>query len=127
MFKIAIIAIMSVCMGLFFQGIKNEYSVVIAVVASTLIFSIVVSQIKEVILLMEKIRMYMQMDLVYLKLLLKMMGVTYISEFTSGICKDAGFSNIANQVEIAGKLVILTISIPVITSLLEIVTQYISA
>ena len=56
---------------------------------------------------------------VYLTTLLKITGVTYIAEFASGICKDAGYGSIANQIEIFGKLSILAMSMPIVLALLE--------
>ena len=56
---------------------------------------------------------------VYLAALFKMAGITYIAEFTSGICKDAGYSAVGNQVEMVGKLAILAVSAPVVLSLVE--------
>ena len=56
---------------------------------------------------------------VYLAALFKMAGITYIAEFTSGICKDAGYSAVGTQVEMVGKLAILAVSAPVVLSLVE--------
>ena len=55
-----------------------------------------------------------------MSILLKMAGVTYVAEFASGICKDAGYQNIAVQIEIFTKLTILAIGMPVLLSLLEL-------
>lgn len=51
--------------------------------------------------------------------LMKMVGITYVAEFTSGICKDAGFGALGGQIEIFGKLSILAISTPILLALLE--------
>ncbi len=58
-------------------------------------------------------------DLVYLATLLKMTGITYLAEFSSGICKDAGYGAIGSQIEIFGKLSILAVSMPIVLALLE--------
>ena len=50
---------------------------------------------------------------------MKMVGITYVAEFTSGICKDAGFGALGGQIEIFGKLSILAISTPILLALLE--------
>ena len=51
--------------------------------------------------------------------LMKMVGITYVAEFTSGICKDAGFGALGGQIEIFVKLSILAISTPILLALLE--------
>ena len=54
----------------------------------------------------------------YMKAILKMLGVTYVSEFASAICRDAGYQTIASQIEIFAKLTILALSMPVLEALL---------
>ena len=56
---------------------------------------------------------------IYLTTLIKMTGITYIAEFASGICKDAGYGAIGSQIEIFGKLSILAVSMPIVLALLE--------
>ena len=51
---------------------------------------------------------------VYLSALLKMAGITYIAEFASGICKDAGYGSLGTQIEIFAKLSILAVSMPIL-------------
>ena len=51
--------------------------------------------------------------------LIKMIGIAYVAEFASGICRDAGFSSIGVQIEVFGKLSILAVSMPVVLALLE--------
>ena len=46
-----------------------------------------------------------------------MIGITYIAEFASGICKDAGYGSLGSQIEIFGKLSILVTSMPVLLAL----------
>ena len=58
--------------------------------------------------------------------MLKMIGITYIAEFSSGICKDAGYQTIAGQIEIFGKLTILTLGMPVLMALLETIREFLS-
>ena len=61
---------------------------------------------------------------VYLSALLKMAGITYIAEFASGICKDAG--SLGTQIEIFAKLSILAVSMPILLALLETVKQFLA-
>lgn len=61
---------------------------------------------------------------IYLTTLLKIAGITYIAEFSSGICKDAGFGSIGSQIEIFGKLSILAVSMPIVLALLETLQSF---
>ena len=60
----------------------------------------------------------------YIKLLIKMIGITYITEFSQDICRDAGFGAVANQIGIAGKITLLVLGLPVIRSLLSCISQF---
>lgn len=60
----------------------------------------------------------------YYGVLMKIIGITYLCEFTSGICKDAGYSSIAAQVEMAGRVLVLLASIPVILSVISVISNY---
>ena len=51
----------------------------------------------------------------YIQTLMKIIGITYIAEFASDLCKDAGYQTIAGQIQIFGKLSVLAVSIPVLT------------
>ena len=60
----------------------------------------------------------------YVAVLLKMIGITYVAEFATGICKDAGYQTIASQIEIFAKLTILTFSMPVLEALLLTIKDF---
>ena len=61
----------------------------------------------------------------YIGVVLKIMGIAYISQFASELCRDAGEGAIASKIEVAGKIIIMTISMPIIYSLLEVVNEII--
>ena len=55
----------------------------------------------------------------YLGILLKVIGITYICEFSAGICKDAGFSSVSDQIEILGKLSVMFAGLPILFAVVE--------
>ena len=59
----------------------------------------------------------------FLTLLIKITGIAFLSEFAVSICKDAGEAAIASKMEIGAKLIIISMSIPIISSLLEIILK----
>ena len=66
------------------------------------------------------------MDSKYVAVLLKMIGITYVAEFSSNLCKDAGYQAAAGQIEMFAKLSILALSMPVLLALLETISQFLS-
>ena len=75
---------------------------------------------------MKRIGSYINVDSVYISTLLKMLGITYVSEFSASICKDAGYQAIAGQIEIFGKLFVFVLSMPVLLALLDTVRGFLS-
>lgn len=55
------------------------------------------------------------------------MGITYIAEFSSDLCKDAGYQTIAGQIQIFGKLSVLAVSMPVLLALLDVIQNFLGA
>lgn len=68
---------------------------------------------------MRRLQEYVKIRPVFLNTLVKMTGITYIVEFSSGICRDAGYGAVGTQIEIFGKLSILAVSMPVVLALME--------
>ncbi|MDE5802672.1 MAG: stage III sporulation AC/AD family protein, partial [Lachnospiraceae bacterium] len=60
----------------------------------------------------------------YLGTLLKIVGITYICEFSAGICKDAGFAAVAGQIEVLGKLAVMFAGLPVLFAVLEQIQSF---
>ena len=77
------------------------------------------SKLKYFIDIMETIRTYIGLDKVYIEIILKIIGISYVEEFASDVCKDCGYSSMANQIQVVGKLSVLCISMPVIMTLLQ--------
>lgn len=121
MVKVALIGVIVVLLALQFKGGKSEYSIYITIVGGMLIFSLGISKLEVIMDTIEKIKGYLEINGTYMVILLKMVGITYIAEFASNLCKDAGYGSISNQIEMVGKLTILSMSMPIITALLEIV------
>ena len=75
---------------------------------------------------LEKLKECLPVDGSYITTLLKMIGITYIAEFSSGICKDAGYGSLGSQIEIFGKLSVLAVSMPILLALLDTVQQFLA-
>lgn len=60
----------------------------------------------------------------YIQLLLKIVGISYISEFCSGMCQDAGYQTLGKQVETAGKFCVLLAGLPIFFTLIDTIKEY---
>ena len=61
----------------------------------------------------------------YLATLMKVIGITYICEFASGICKDAGYGSVAGQIEILGKLSVIFAGLPILFAVMEQIRNFV--
>lgn len=123
---IAIVGITAVLLAVQMKGVKGEYATYLTVTAGGIIFFYGVSKLESILDAMKKIQDFIHINQVYLTTLLKMTGITYIAEFAAGICKDAGYSAVAGQIEIFGKLSILAVSMPILLALLETLQGFLS-
>lgn len=103
---------------------KAEYAILLCVGISILVFFSILGQLRMIIRTIKEVMSLVDLDTTYLATLFKMLGVTYVAEFSSGICKDAGCQSIATQIEIFSKLTILVLSLPILVALLKTIQSF---
>ena len=124
--QIGIIGVAGTILALQFKSGKSEYGIYISIALSIIVFVGILGEMATLIETMRRIGSYINVDAVYISTLLKMLGITYVSEFSSSICKDAGYQTIAGQIEIFGKLAVFVLSMPVLLALLDTVRGFLS-
>ena len=121
--KIAVLAITGAFLTAQIKNLKPEYGQVLLIAMGVLLLFFAASYLEGIKQLLEKITSMVTIPETYLAILLKMTGIAYVCEFASNLCKDAGCQTIASQVELIGKLSMLFLGIPVITFLVDTVSQ----
>lgn len=124
MLKVAALGLITVLLAIQFKTGKSEYGIYIGFAGCLIIFLYGIHKLELILSSLEVLRSYINISDTYIFLLLKIVGITYIAEFSSDLCKDAGYGAIAGQIEFVGKLSILTISMPVLISLLESIQSF---
>ena len=122
--QIALLGVVGTLLALQFKSGKSEYGIYVSLAVSLFLFLCMLSRLEIFVRTVKKIADYIKLDAGQMSILLKMAGVTYVAEFASGICKDAGYQNIAVQIEIFTKLTILAMGMPVLLSLLELIGDF---
>ena len=122
--QIALLGVVGTLLALQFKSGKSEYGIYVSLAVSLFLFLCMLSRLEIFVRTVKKIANYIKLDAGQMSILLKMDGVTYVAEFASGICKDAGYQNIAVQIEIFTKLTILAIGMPVLLALLELIGDF---
>jgi len=123
---IAGLGIITVVLAIQLKSIKPEYGIYLSVAGVLLIFFYSIGKLTGILDFLDKIRSYIQVNEMYVGILLKIIGITYIAEFAGNVCKDAGYSAIGNQIEIFGKLMVLAVSMPILLALLETLDGFLS-
>lgn len=124
-FKVIGFGIIAVSLIIILKQQKQEIALLCVVASSVIMLTFIFDDLKNVISLIDKLVVDSAIDSSFLKIILKVIGISYMVEFGKDICKDAGESAIANKIEMAGKVIIVSLSIPVIASLLDIVAELI--
>ena len=125
MVKVALVAVAGMTLALFVGSMRKEIGIWITIVTGILIFFMGTQKFDYMVDMFDELIHYIGINEAYVKVILKMIGIAYLSEFTASICKDAGQNTIAMQVDFFGKLSMIVVSIPVLQSLLETIGELI--
>jgi stage III sporulation protein AD len=117
--KIGILGILGVLIALQFKTSKPEYGMYIGVAIGILIFCYGLKQVQAEMQQFDVISGFLGESQEYLTIILRVIGVTYICEFSAGICKDAGYGSVAEQIELLGKLSVMFAGIPILFAVIE--------
>ncbi|WP_202076694.1 stage III sporulation protein AD [Caldalkalibacillus salinus] len=104
---------------------KPLFAFMLATFTGIFIFVFLIGKISEVIQVIERLATEGGINLIYLKTILKIIGIAYIAEFGAQITRDAGQGAIASKIELAGKVLIMVMAIPIITVIIETVMNLI--
>ena len=110
--KIAMIGMAGVCLAIPLKSYKAEYGMLISLGTCVCIFIYLVTKLEIVVEYIGRIETVLNLDGGYIRLMLKMMGITYVAQFAAEICKDAGYGAVGSQIELFGKVSILFVSMP---------------
>ncbi|MGN1267524.1 MAG: SpoIIIAC/SpoIIIAD family protein [Dorea sp.] len=124
--QIGVLGVAGALLAVQFKGGKTEYGIYISVALSLFIFVAILGRLETMIDMIREITGYIDIDVEYVGTLIKMLGITYVAEFSASICKDAGYQTIAQQIEIFGKIAILVLSMPVLLALLNTIKDFLS-
>lgn len=125
LFKVVFLGIVGMLLALQFKSGKPEYGTYIGLGLAIVVFGYVLRQAGVIRNYLETLVRYLGDMKPYLLILMKLIGITYVCEFGSGICKDAGYQAIAGQIEILGKLSILYAGLPILLTVIEQINSFI--
>lgn len=124
--QVAALAVAGVLLAVQFKSGKAEYGIYLGAALSTLIFFQILGKLNVILEVIKTIGEFLPLNKIFAGTLLKMLGITYVAEFSASICQDAGYQTIARQIEILGKLTILVMSMPILLALLQTIREFLT-
>lgn len=122
-FKIVSIGILTCIVAIIVKQIRPEFYIVIVISGGIIVFLMLVEQLKTLLDYFLTIFTKVNLDYSVFILILKVLGVSYLTEFAQGICVDSGNSSIGEKILIGGKIIILCLALPIITNLLNMIIE----
>ncbi|WP_126427543.1 stage III sporulation protein AD [Brevibacillus marinus] len=121
------LGIVATILALVIKEQKSMFAFLLTIVAGVLIFLFLIDKIAEVIRVLERLAVQADLNLIFLETILKIIGIAYIAEFGAQITRDAGQGAIASKIELAGKVLILVMAVPIVQIIIETVVGLLPA
>lgn len=125
-FKVVGVALVAVAASLVLRAYRPELGLQIAIAAGVLILVLTLDELAAMSGFLGAVLGRFQIDTGYLKVMLKVIGVAYLAQFAADLCRDAGEGAVAGKVELAGRVLILALCLPVLAAILELVSSILS-
>jgi len=119
--KIAGIALTGVISAALLKSINKDISLYVILATSVIILIAVLGEISEIFSFIENIYDDITYGREFFPVIIKVLIIAYITDFTAQLCKDAGEGSIGSKVEMAGKVIIFYVAMPILTAILEVI------
>lgn len=123
--KILGIAFLTSIAAILIKPTKPEISFAITIAGAILILLILIDYFKAMIAIIDMIATETNISNELIKMLFKIVGVGYISEFGAGVLSDFGNNNLADKVNLAGKIIIIILALPIIENVLQLIKGFV--
>jgi stage III sporulation protein AD len=124
MIKIVGVAFITSLVAIILRGTKPELSFAVTITGIIIIFLFIIDALRDTLGVLVVVDQTTGVDNGLLKILIKIVGVGYLTEFCTGILNDFGSNSVADKVMLAGKLTILLMSLPIVKSLLQLIQGF---
>lgn len=122
-FKIIAVGLIATIAIMIVKPIKSDFALLIGVVSGIIIILFVINYVSGIFLTLKMIVSETGVNNSLFSLILKIVGVGYLAEFTAGICSDAGVAGLGDKVLLGAKIVILTMALPILNNIFDIVLE----
>lgn len=117
------LAIVSVVLLLVIRQQRPEVAVLLGLAVGLAVFLMVAQRLAAILDFLRDLASRAQVDSLYLNTILKIVGIAYMAEIGTQVCHDAGENSVASKVELAGKILILVLAMPIVMAILETILK----
>lgn len=121
--KIIGVGLIALIIIIILKQYRTEFVIYVSIIAGVIILILIMDKVSAIIDLLTSLSNKTVINNEFLVLLIKITGIAFLTEFSVSICKDSGETAIANKIDIGGKVLIISMSIPIIASLLETIIK----
>ncbi len=119
MFRLAAVAIIALCAVMVLRNYRPELAMQVSLAAGIIILSVGIRTVEGIAGAANSLMDRYGIDPMGMKSVGKMIGIAYIAQFSADTCRDCGESSLAGKVELAGRLMMVAASIPLVVSTVE--------
>ena len=121
--KIIGIGFVTLIITMLLKQYKKEFAIFPVLIGGSIIIFLSIDTLKSIVDFINELSNYSNYNKNFIGLLLKITGISILTEYAVSICKDTGESSIANKIDFGGKVIVISLSIPVISTALESLTS----
>lgn len=121
--KIIGIGFLTLIITIILKEYKKEYAIYSVLIGGAIIVLYSMDTIKLIIEFINELSRNSEYNDIFISLLIKITGISILTEYAVSICKDVGENSIANKIDFGGKIIVISLSIPVISTTLETLTK----
>jgi len=121
------LALLSAILIIVIKQVKPELAFLLSIAAGLVILILIMRQVEAVIELINQLARQARIDMIYFNTIIKIIGIAYIGEFGAELTRDSGEGALASKIELATKIIIMVIAIPIMLSLIETILRLIPA
>ncbi|ASK63229.1 stage III sporulation protein AD [Virgibacillus phasianinus] len=122
--QIVTLGIISSILFIILKDTHASIAYLLIILTGIVILSVIITQIGSVLKLIDSLGEKASIDGIYMETILKIIGIAYIAEIGANITRDAGLASIASKIELAGKVFILLLAVPIISAVIEAILNF---
>ncbi|MEN1970124.1 stage III sporulation protein AD [Lentibacillus sp. N15] len=122
--QVVTLGIVASILYIMLKDLNPSIAFFLILITGIIIFLAIINQIGIIFSVLESLGNKANIDGMYMETILKIIGIAYIAELGASITKDAGLGSVASKIELAGKVFILLLAIPIITAVIEAILNF---